>query len=354
LETLRPRSVYGVRNERTVAMKLRAMATVSVLTLTAAACSDGGVSAGDFVNDVDAVCGTLAADLSDLAQPAAAAEVAGYASSAASLYRDAIADLNRLSVPSGAAPAVVDAKSFVANLGQQAGLLDDIAASAGLDQAAADAAIASFEGLATTNDGLADNIGAERCVLDPLFAELPPPVTTVPVTTVPVTTVPITSPPVTDPPATDPPVTDSDKVVVTIAGDLTPTGVYTFADAAPDLTDTYVTILSIAPSTIFEAGTVSGTEVFDGGALPIARIFVFLPKNPLGPESVTDVASLLSGGGALTPATFGSLTGQTVNTDTGVFFIGSNDPTNVGFIVWGVAPSIETLDFAIQGFLAGL
>jgi len=328
-------------------MKLRAVSTVAVLMVTAAACSKSGVSAGDFVNKVDAVCGTLAADLSDLAQPAAAAEVAGFASSAASLYRDAIADLNKLSVPSGSAPAVVDAKTFVANLGQQAGLLDDIAVTAGVDQAAADASIVAFEALATTNDDLADGIGAERCVLDPLFADM--------ATTV--TTVPVTDPPVTNPPVTNPPVTNqagSNKTIVTLGADLTPNGVFTFVDAAQDLTQTYVTVLDIAPTTASQPGTVSGVEVSDGGTLPIARVFVYLPEQPLTTAAVSEVAGLLAGEGVLAPATFGSLTGQTVTTDTSVFFIAGNNSTSIGFIMWAVASSIETLDFAIQGFLAGL
>jgi len=338
-------------------MKLRAMSTVAVLMVAAAACGDGGVSASDFANEVDAVCGTLAADLSDLAPPAAAAEVAGYSASAARLYRDAIADLSKLSVPGGAAPAVVDAKAFVANLGQQAAVLDDIAAAAGVDQVAADASIAAFEALAATNDDLADGIGAERCVLDPLFSDLAPPVTTVPTTEPPVTNPPVTNPPVTNPPVTNPPVTSpagSNKTIVTLGADLTPNGVFTFVDAAQDFTQTYVTLLDIAPSTASQPGTVSGVEVSDGGTLPIARIFVYLPQQPLGPNSVSEVAGLLAGEGVLAPATFGSLTGQTVTTDTGVFFIAGNNATSIAFIVWAVAPSVETLDIAIQGFLAGL
>ena len=330
------------------AMKVRAVTTVALLLTAVAACGDSGVSGSDFANNVDAVCGTLDADLSDLVPPAAASEVAGFASSAAALYRDAIADLNKLSVPGGAAPAVVDAKSFVSNLGQQASLLDTIAAIAGVDQPAADAAISQFEALGATNDGLAQSIGAERCVLDPLFSAVAPLPTTVPVTAPPVTSAPVTNPPTTQAPV------GSDKDIITIGAELTPNGVFTFADAPSDLTQTYANILDIAPATASQPGTVSGVEVSDGGDLPIARIFVFLPDQPLGPESVADVTSLLSGGGVLTPATFGTLSGQTVNTDGGVFFIGSNNPTTVGFIVWAVAPSIEGLDAAVQAFLAGL
>lgn len=335
-------------------MKVRAVATVAVLMASVAACSDGGVSAGDFADDVDAVCGTLDADLSDLVQPASSAEVAGFAGSAAALYRDAIADLNKLSVPSGVAPAVVDAKSFVANLGQQVTLLDDIAATAGVDQAAADATVAQFEALAATNDGLAQSIGAERCVLDPLFADVAPAPTTLPATIPPVTNPPVTNPPATNPPVTSPPVTGSNKTLLPLAGELAPNGVFTFAETEETFTQTYINILDIPPSTGSMPGRVSGVEVFDGGDLPIARIFVFLPEQPLGPDSLAEVIELLSGGSTLTPATFGTLSGQTVLTDGGTYFIGSNDPTTVGLIMWAVAPEIETLGVAVEAFLAGL
>lgn len=334
-------------------MKVRAVATAAVLMVSVAACGEKGVSASDFVNSVDAVCGTLDADLSDLVAPTAAAEVAGFAGSAAALYRDAIADLNKLSVPGGVAPAVTDAKTFVSNLGQQANQLDDIAATAGVDQATTDAAIAAFETLAATNDDLADGIGAERCVLDPLFADVVAIETTVPVTTVPTTQPAVTTPPVTSPPVTSP--VSSAKTIVPLAADLTPNGVFTFVDASQDFTQTYITVLDIATSTASQPGTVTGVEVFDGGALPIARIFVFLPEQTLTGVAVSEIANLVADGGVLTPATFGSLTGQTVTTTSGsVFFVAGNDPTSVGFIMWAVAPSVETLDAAIQGFLAGL
>ena len=341
------------------AMKVRAVAAVALVLTTVAACGDSGVSTGDFVDDVDAVCGTLDADLSDVVQPATAGEIAGFASSAAALYRDAIADLNKLSVPGGSAPAVVDAKTFVSNLNQQAALLDSIAASAGVDQPAADASIAQFEALAATNDGLAQSIGAERCVLDPLLGDVAPAPTTVPSTDPPLTTVPATAPPATtapatNPPVTDPPVTGSNKTIITIAAELAPNGVFTFAETEATLTQTYLNILDIAPSTASMPGTVSGVEVFDGGDLPIARIFVFLPEQSLGADSLAEVTDLLSGGSTLTPATFGTLSGQTVLTDGGIYFVGSNDPTTVGLMVWAVSPSVEGLDAAIQAFLAGL
>lgn len=339
-------------------------AVAAVAVLAGVACSDGGgVSAGQFVGQVDEICSTLDGDLDALARPAAPAEVAGFATSASRAYEEASSSLKKLAIPGGVSSAVSDAKALVSNIDAQVDLLDAIAVSAGVDQPTADAKIAEFEALQGSHGALAASLGADGCALGPLFADAAPPVTD-PVTTDPVITdPPVTDPVITDPPVTDPPVTDpvvtsgpsADKVVVPFAATLTPNSGFTFVDASTDLTDTYSLLLTITPATIGVGGTVSGVEIFDGGALPVARVFMFFPNQTLPGSAPGEVAATVSGSSVLTPLTIAALVGQTYTTEDNLaFFVAGNDPTNVGYIMWAVSQTTQALDITVQAFIRGM
>ena len=83
------------------------MAKVAVAALWLAACSDGGgVSASEFVNQIDDACRALDRDLT---RPASSADVAAFAASASKSFEDALAGLKKLAEPAGDASAVSDA-----------------------------------------------------------------------------------------------------------------------------------------------------------------------------------------------------------------------------------------------------
>ncbi|MDO9174941.1 MAG: hypothetical protein Q7V62_09045, partial [Actinomycetota bacterium] len=227
----------------------------------------------------------------------------------------------------------------------------------------ADAKIAEFEALQGSHGTLAASIGADGCALAPLFADVAPPVTDPVITDPVVTDPPVTDPVITDPPVTDPPVTDpvvttgpsADKVVVPFAATLTPNTGFTFVDASTDLTDTYSLLLSVTPATIGVGGTVSGVEIFDGGALPVARVFIFFPNQPLPGTAPGEVAETVSGESVLSPLTIASLVGQSYITEENLaFFVAGNDPNNVGYIVWAVSQTTQALDITVQAFIRGL
>ncbi|MDP2292917.1 MAG: hypothetical protein Q8M22_17160 [Actinomycetota bacterium] len=350
-------------------MKRGRWAVAAVAVVAGVACSDGGgVSAGQFVGQVDEICSTLDGDLDALARPTAPTEVAGFATSASRAYEEAASSLKKLAIPGGVSSAVSDAKVLVGNFDAQVDLLDAIAASAGVDQPTADAKIAEFEALQVSHGTLAASIGADGCALAPLFAYVAPPVTdpviTDPVITDPVVTdPPVTDPVITDPPVTDPPVTDpvvttgpsADKVVVPFAATLTPNTGFTFVDASTELTDTYSLLLSITPATIAVGGTVSGVEIFDGGTLPVARVFIFFPNQTLPGTAPGEVAETVSGESVLSPLTIASLVGQSYITEENLaFFVAGNDPNNVGYIVWAVSQTTQALDITVQAFIRGL
>ena len=338
-------------------MKLGRMARVAVAALWLAACSDGGgVSADQFVDQIDDACRALDRDLT---RPESSAEVAAFAASASKSFEDALAGLKKLAVPAGDTSAVRDAKELLANMSDQIDLLDDIAAAAtAADQATVDAKTDSFDALVAANSDLADSLGANRCALDPLFANLAPPVTEPPVTEPPVTEPPTTAPPATTPPVTAPPVTEptgSNKTVTPLAAEVVPNGGFTFTDVDPSLIDTFTILLDLSAQTGAQSGTVAAVEVFDGGSTPITRIFLFLPDTPLPISAVDELATILAGDSPVAPATLGGLDGIAYTpADGGVFFVGANDPTTAGFIIWAVAQSQETLDVTINAFLRGL
>lgn len=333
------------------------MAKVAVAALCLAACGDGGgVSAGDFVNKIDDTCRALDRDL---ARPTSSAEVAGFAADASKSFEDALASLKKLAVPSGNTAAVGDAKALLANMDDQIDLLDDIAAAASAtDQATVDTKTAAFDALVAANSDLADSLGANRCAFDPLFANLAPPVTEPPVTEPPVTAAPTTSPPVTAPPVTTPVETTpigTNKTVVTLASEVAPNGGFTFTDVDESLIGTFTILLDISAQTGAQSGRVAAIEVYDGGSAPVSRIFMYLPDAALPHSAVDELASIVAGDSPVAPATLGGLDGVSYTpTDGGVFFVASNDPTTVGFIMWAVGQSQEALDLTINAFLSGL
>lgn len=333
------------------------MAKVAVAALWLAACSGGGgVSASDFVNKIDDTCRALDRDL---ARPASSAEVAGFAADASKSFEDALASLKKLAVPSGNTATVGDAKALLANMDDQIDLLDDIAAAASAaDQATVDTKTAAFDALVAANSDLADSLGAKRCALDPLFANIAPPVTEPPVTEAPTTVPPVTAPPVTAPPVTTPVVTTptgSNKTVVTLADQVAANGGFTFTDVNESLIGTFTILLDISAQTGAQPGKVAAIEVYDGGTAPVSRIFVYLPDAALPHSAVDELATILAGDSPVAPATLGGLDGVAYTpTDGGVFFVAANDPTTVGFIIWAVGQSQEALDGTISAFLSGL
>ena len=338
-------------------MKRLGGAVMLVALLGAAGCSDGGgVSTGQFAGQVDDVCRSLDRDLAKLDQPATVADLVGYAGDASTAYEDALAALKKLATP-GDAGAVKDAKGLLANFNDQIDLLDAIAKAAGsADQATVDAKTAEFNQLVSDNADLADSLDAGRCALDPLAAVAPPTTTLPPTTTTPPTTQPpVTQPPVTQPPVTQPPVTGGEKTIVPLVTALAPNNGYTFADADESLATTFQILLEAASSTAPQSGRIAAVEVFDGGAKPISRLFIFLPDSPLPHAAVDELAGLLAGTDPLTPNEVGTLPGVSYTpADGGFFFVGSDSADSAGFLIWGVGADQDSLNKGIAAFLLGL
>jgi len=317
-----------------------------------------GVSSGQFAGKIDDVCRALDRDLGKIDQPGTAAELAAYAGDASAAYEDALAALKKLQTP-GDADSVKNAKELVANFNDQIDLLDAIAKAAGSeDQATVDAKTGEFNQLVSANADLADSLDAGRCALDPLAAVQPPETTVPPTTQPPVTQPPVTQPPVTQPPVTQPPVTNSPagvKTVIQLVSVLTPNNGYTFADADASLATTFQVLLEAPLSTAGQPGQIAAIEVFDGGTKPITRLFIFLPENPLPHSAVDELAAVLAGDAALTPAEVGTLPGVTYTpADGGFFFVGSDTATTAKFLIWGVGASQDLLNKGIAAFILGL
>jgi hypothetical protein len=325
---------------------------ITVVLLTAVACSDGGgVSTNAFVNSVNSVCTTMAASLAAI--PAGATPEV-YAAAASPIYETNLAALKRLAVPSGQSAAVTGASSLVANLDAELSALDAITAAAGTgDTATVAAKVAEFDALVAANRASATSLGAPACAGERTFAEVAP--TTLPTTLPPVTNPPVTTPPATEPPATEPPVEGTNKRYVAIAASIAPNGGFTFGDASDTLAQTFTVVLDVAPTIGAQPGRVAAVEVFQGEGNPVARVFVFLPDTPMSVDAVTELAALLAGENVLSPATVGGLPGQLYfPADGGASFVGSNSADTAGFIVWAVGNDQQSVDVSLAAFITGL
>lgn len=331
--------------------KQLAIGAVATLGFVTAACGgDSAPSSGEFVGRVDEICRTLGNDLDDLVQPTDLAGLSGFASDASKAFENSLADLKALKVP-GDDAVVADAKQLVSTLDDQISTLDDMASAATAgDQATVDQHIATFTAAETDLAGTADDLGAGRCALDPLFAfEVAPPVTEPPVTEPPVT-----EPPVTEPPITEPPAASGNKTIEPFAVDMTAVPGFTFVDADQSIVETFLGIIETAPSVAAAPGMVAGIDVVDATGVTTTRIFVFLPESPLPASTGDELVPIVANGATTTPGAYGFASGATYTDGDKFYFIGADDETAPNIVVWAVSVDSTTMEAAMSAFQTSL
>lgn len=328
-----------------------AIAAALVLGTVAASCGgDDGPSSSDFVDSVNEICRSLDNDLQDLATPTSNAELSDFASGASKAYENALADMKALEVPSDDA-AVASAKGLVVNFDDQVTTLDDIAtAAAAADQATIDSNIATFESLSSDNADLADELGADRCALDPLFFfEVAPPVTDPPVTDPPVATTPVATAPV----ATAP-VSGSNKTIEPLASELAPAQGFTFVESDQAVIETFITVIDSSPTIAAVPGMVAGIDVVDAGGITTTRIFIYLPETTLPAGTPDELLPIITDGNPTTPGTYGILTGVTYTDGDKFYFVGTDTPAAANLLMWAISTDATSLDTAVAAFTFAL
>jgi hypothetical protein len=339
------------------------VAGAAMMAVIPACGGSGGVSSTKFVDSVNEACRTLARDLRDIDEPSSVDAVGAYADKASLAYESALASLKKLPVP-GDAKVVADAKDLLANLDDQVNLLDDITAAAKSGDAGAVATkVSSFNKLTADNADVADSLGASRCALDPVLAAVATTSTTTtsttptttttapPVTTTPVTLVRPTSPN-TVPPTGSP---SSDKTILPLAAEMTKGGGYTFADADTSLVKSFVTLLTVVPSTSSATGKVAGVEVSDKGGNMFSRVFLFYPDSALPAATMDEIVTAFAGTDPQQKGAIGKLQGVYYTSTAGrTFFVGANPYNAPAVVIWAVATDKNGVDTAVKAFVAAL
>ncbi len=337
-----------------------AIAATLLLGTTIVACGDdgGGGAAASFGDQIDDVCRDLDRALKKLPQAQNVADVKGLASDASTSYEDAVAEMQKIKLPSDKGDAR-DAKDLIAGFEDQIDLLDQMSKAAGNDDVdTLTTKLKAFTDIADANADLADNLDAKRCAIDTSFTDFADaPVDTVdttPVDTTPVDTTPVTAPPETQPPSTAPPETqpnlETNKVSLDAASFLVPAGNFSFQDAPADTLSSWNTLLDLSSLIKPQPGTIGGVDVFDGTGANIGRVFFMVADTTLTPGSIEDLIPIVSSGALNVPATIGGVPGLKYESNGLFFFLASRDDV----IVWVLSGADANLDPTLSDFFASL
>jgi hypothetical protein len=130
---------------------------------------------------------------------------------------------------------------------------------------------------------------------------------------------------------------------------------YTYADAPESITKNFVTVLNVVPDTANAPGKVGGVEVSEKNGTKFARVFVFMPTDPLGTDTMKTITSTLVGTDESKVATYGTLKGTVYHSTTnGYFFIAGNPIGAPQVVLWAVAQDTTGLKVAVEAFLTNL
>lgn len=356
-----------------------ASASVLLISATLASCGSNSKTSPNFATQLNDVCRTLDGAVSGLPS-ATPAEVAASAESAASALSAAVTSAAKLSAPKEVA---TQAKTFVANLGDEAKLLGEISAAAKSgDQATLGAKTTALNKLIGETTKVADEIGATRCSLDPLFVAAAPvdtiPVVTVPPITVPVITVPpitvpaVTIPPVTIPPVTIPQVTIPNVTIPSvtipnvtipngpnnaagsrrfedIAASLTVRGAYELRPLADELMNIFLNSLGSTPAMNAASVQYGGIEIVDstnGG--PFGRVFGVAYDQPVAAGTLEAWTTAVAKPSPTRDSVIDGKTGKQFTDSSGAEYFVVGDDTS-GFFIF-VASNGLTLGSAVTNF----
>lgn len=351
-----------------------ASAAVTLAAVLAACGSETKTGAG-FATQLNDVCRTLDGAISGLPS-ASLDDIASSAATAGKAVAAAVAAAGKLNAPADVSTAT---KTFIANLGDEATLLGDIAAAAkNGDQATVDTKAAALNSLIGATTKVADEIGATRCAMDPMFGVTTPagtiPVITTPVLTVPTGTVPnltvpeltvppiiipsVTAPNVTIPNVTIPNVTIPDvsgpagtKTFEDIAASLTVRGEYALRPLEDDLIQFFLNSLRATPAMNAASGNYGGIQVIDTrNDRAFGRVFGFAFDQPLAPGSLDAWITVAAAPSPTRNTVIAGKSGRQFTDSTGAELFVVGDDTSGFFVI--VGSNGLTLGSAVANFFA--
>lgn len=202
---------------RALSRRLTAIATV--VLLVAACGGGGGVSAEDFLDELEDICRDIERDLDRLDDPDSYESLAALAGDARDIIEDGLDAMNELEVPEDLQRDVDD---FLELVEENSDIIRDLGrAAADQDDAAITEANDRLAVVRADRNEVAEDLGADRCITEDDESEEPAPDTTpdtTPATTqttaAPTTDAPVTAPPVTAPPISQVPITSPTTVAI--------------------------------------------------------------------------------------------------------------------------------------------
>jgi hypothetical protein len=244
----------------------------SIVVFTSACGGGGGVSAEDFVDDLEDICRDLERDLDRLDEPDSYESLADLARDARDLIEDALDEMADLEVPEDLQR---DMDDFLELVEENSDIIRDLGRAAA-DQD--DATIADLnDRLATVREDrneVAEDLGADRCISeddeDPeptTDSTAPAATTTTPApTTPPTTAAPVTAPPISQVPITPPTTASVDPAgigTIDIATAFAPPAGFVLQDAGEEALSTIKDALAITPSLAGNVRSVGATLIVD-------------------------------------------------------------------------------------------
>jgi hypothetical protein len=191
------------------ALNRRLTAITTVVLLVTACGGGGGVSAEDFLDELEDICRDIERDLDRLDEPDSYETLAAAAGDARDILEDGLDAMNALEVPEDLQRDVDDFlelveenSDIIRDLGRAADDQDDAAITEANDRLAA---------VREDRNQVAEDLGADRCITEDDESEDPAPDTTQ-TTAAPTTDAPVTAPPVTAPPISQVPITSPTTV----------------------------------------------------------------------------------------------------------------------------------------------
>jgi hypothetical protein len=345
------------------------LGAIVALCVVSASCGGGDDASGSYVDQLEDACKTFENEIEDLDAADDLKAVEQNADDASALLEDAIADMEKVDLPSSAD----EAKDLIDNFGEQLDLIDDVAKAAGDDDA--DKVADALEDLGKVGADaaeLADDIDARRCSFDEdLFtaalgggaiAAPPetdptnggPPITEPPITDPPITEPTVPEPTVTQPPATEPPPEgpEAAKTPIDVTQILPNPTECAFVDPDDEILITlFESLLNFDPTIRATTGAIGAVNISlaaDGSNLGV--MYLFTGDGPLQATVEADLLPIFDGESTGVPLTVAGESGYLITGESGPSFFSAS----VDAVIWVLGPTQAAIETALTCVSAAL
>ncbi|MEI8240995.1 MAG: hypothetical protein WCI22_16400, partial [Actinomycetota bacterium] len=147
----------------------------------------------------------------------------------------------------------------------------------------------------------------------------------------------------------------NDKLILPLAASMSKNAKYVYADAPKSITQNFITVLDMLPETASAPGKVGGVEVSDKNGTKFARVFLFVPTDPLGSDAMKNLTKTLVGTDPSQATVMSTVHGTVYHSaSNGYFFIAGNPVSAPQVVVWAVAQDAAGLKIAVEAFISNV